>query len=107
MGDWLRKYGESVYGTQAGSLGKQPWGRITRRRTGPNATRLYLHLWDFTPGTALLIPGLTHEPVQAMVLETGQRVKAEAGQPGLWVELPKALVGLTLPVIAVDVKEPI
>jgi hypothetical protein len=47
---------------------------------------------------------MRNEPVQAIVLETGQNVKAEVGMQGVWIELPKELAGLTLPVIALDVK---
>ena len=104
IGEWLRVNGESIYGTQASPVGKMPWGRITSRRVNHDTTRLYLHLWDFTPGTALLVAGVRNEPVQAMVLETGQSVKAEAGKQDAWLELPKELAGLSLPVIALDVK---
>jgi alpha-L-fucosidase len=104
IGEWLRVNGESIYGTQASPVGKMPWGRITSRRSDNGATRLFLHLWDFTPGTALQVTGMRNEPVQAIVLETGQNVKAEVGMQGVWIELPKELAGLTLPVIALDVK---
>ncbi len=105
IGEWLRVNGESVYGTQASPLGTMPWGRITCRRMDQGVTRLHLHLWDFTPATALLVTGVRNAPVQAMVLETGQRVKTEVGAQGVWVELPHELAGLSLPVIAMDLKE--
>jgi alpha-L-fucosidase len=104
IGEWLRVNGESLYGTQASPVGKMPWGRITRRHGDHDTTRLYLHLWDFTPGTALRVDGVRNEPLRAAVLETVQSVKAEAGQQGVWLELPKDLAGLSLPVIALDVK---
>jgi len=104
IGEWLQVNGESIYGTQASPVGKLPWGRITSRRGNHDSTRLYLHLWDFTPGTALLVAGVRNEPVQATVLETGQSIKVESGQQGVWLELPKALAGLSLPVIVLDVK---
>lgn len=105
IGEWLRVNGESVYGTQASPLGTMPWGRITCRRMDQGVTRLHLHLWDFTPATALLVAGVRNAPVHAMVLETGQRVKTEVGAQGVWVELPHELAGLSLPVIAMDLKE--
>lgn len=105
IGAWLRVNGESIYGTQASPLGKMPWGRVTCRPVDPGTTRLYLHLWD--AASALLVDGLRGEPTQAMVLETGQPVKTETGKQGLWLELPKEVGGLSLPVIAVDVKAPL
>jgi alpha-L-fucosidase len=103
IGAWLGVNGEAVYGTQGSPVGKMPWGRITSRRGDKRLTRIYLHLWDYAPGTALLVEGVCNEPLQAVVLETGQSVKVEAGKQGLWLELPKELAGLSLPVIALDV----
>jgi alpha-L-fucosidase len=104
IGAWLGVNGEAIYGTKGSPVGKMPWGRITSRRGDRGGTRLYLHLWDYAPGTALLVNGVLNEPVQAAVLETGQSVKAEAGKQGVWLELPKELAGLSLPVIALDIQ---
>ena len=102
LGAWLRVNGEAIYGTRASPVGKPAWGRVTGRALDGGQTRLYLHLWDVTPGTALLVPGVTLAPERATVLETGQSVKAEAGARGVWLELPRELGGLSLPVIALD-----
>ncbi|HEY3378209.1 MAG TPA: alpha-L-fucosidase [Armatimonadota bacterium] len=102
IGAWLEVNGESIYGTQASPLGKMPWGRVTAR-TSADATRLYLHLWDVTPGTALFVDGVQNTPLAATVLESGQPVRFEAGENGIWLHLPKELHGLQLPVIALDV----
>jgi alpha-L-fucosidase len=103
LGLWLGANGEAVYGTGRSPLGKPDWGRITARPMPGNRTRLYLHLWDFTPGTALLLDGVHNAPVAARVLETGQPVGCGATDAGLWLRLPKELRGLELPVIALDV----
>lgn len=39
MGEWLRKNGESIYGTTAGDIEEQPWGVTTRK-----GNVLYLHI---------------------------------------------------------------
>ncbi len=41
MGQWLGKYGETIYGTQAGDFPAQDWGTSTRR-----GDKLYVHLFD-------------------------------------------------------------
>ena len=41
MGEWLRKYGDSVYGTTAGDIQKQDWGVTTRK-----GNRLFVHIFD-------------------------------------------------------------
>jgi len=50
MGEWMRKYGDTVYGNGAGSLPEQPWGVTTR--CGDTE---YLHLFTYD-STTLEIP---------------------------------------------------
>ena len=102
LGAWLDANGESVYGTERSAIGRPSWGRITARSLPTGKTRLYLHLWEITPGTALWVDGLTGTPAAASVLETGQPVDVSPGKTGLWVRLPHELHGLQLPVIALD-----
>lgn len=105
IGLWLASNGEAIYGTEASPLGKPSWGRITARPLPDDQTRLYLHLWDFTPGTGLLLEGVHNLPVSAKVLETGQPVSVNAAEAGLWLRLPAELCGVELPVIALDVEQ--
>ena len=104
IGAWLAVNGESIYGTQAGLTDKMPWGRITSRPLEDGRTRLYLHLLEFTPGTALFIKGLSGDNLSAKVLESGQKLTAESGSSGTWVNLPEELKGLDLPVVALDIR---
>ena len=41
MGEWLRKYGDTVYGTTAGDIPAQEWGVTTRK-----GKRLFVHIFD-------------------------------------------------------------
>lgn len=41
MGEWLNKYGESIYGTRAGDVPEQAWGATTRK-----GNVLYVHVTD-------------------------------------------------------------
>jgi alpha-L-fucosidase len=104
LGLWLSVNGESIYGTAASPLGKPSWGRFTARALPENRTRLYLHLWDITPGTALLLENVPNTPLTAKILETGQPVHFDATDAGLYLQLPRELRGLELPVIALDVE---
>jgi alpha-L-fucosidase len=106
LGTWLAVNGESVYGTARSPLGKPGWGRITTRVLENGLTRLYLHLWTITPGTALRLEGVPGTAVAAKVLETGQPVHVQPGAGELWLQLPTELRGLQLPVIAVDCRTP-
>ena len=39
LGEWLKLYGETIYGTTAGDLKTQPWGATTRK-----GNRLFVHI---------------------------------------------------------------
>jgi alpha-L-fucosidase len=41
VGEWMRKYGDSIYGTRGGPVKPQPWGVTTR-----NGERVYVHILD-------------------------------------------------------------
>jgi len=41
LGDWLKIYGESIYGTKAGFIKPQTWGSITQ-----SDNKIYIHLID-------------------------------------------------------------
>lgn len=41
MGKWLRKYGDTIYGTTAGDIAAQQWGVTTRK-----GNRLFVHIFD-------------------------------------------------------------
>ncbi len=106
IGCWMSVNGESIYGTQAGPFDKTDWGRSTLRRLPDGSSQVYLHLFDFTPGTTLLIPTLKTPPRQAIVLESEQPVTFSAGSQGLCLNLPNELRGLELPVIRLDIPGP-
>ena len=42
MGQWLRKYGDSIYGTRGGPVKPRPWGVTTQK-----GTRIYVHILDW------------------------------------------------------------
>jgi alpha-L-fucosidase len=41
LGDWLKVYGESIYGTKAGFIKPQAWGSITQ-----SDKKVYIHIVD-------------------------------------------------------------
>jgi alpha-L-fucosidase len=49
IGEWLKTYGETIYGTSAGFIKPQQWGAITEK-----ANRVYIHLLDW-PGEKMLL----------------------------------------------------
>jgi alpha-L-fucosidase len=104
IGCWLKVNGESVYGTCASPLGKMPFGKITYRADSTSHT-YYLHLWEYSPGTAVHVEGLHGSVREAMVLESGQSVLTQTSKQGTFFSLPSELKGLQLPVIKVLVQK--
>lgn len=103
IGTWMDVNSESIYGTKAGVLGAQPWGRSTMRHNANATEQHYLHLWDFTPGAAIHVPLTDRRLIRAYVLETGQELDATMGTDGIWIKTPKTMAGLGLPVIVLNV----
>lgn len=68
MGRWLRTYGESIHGTEAGPFPVTPWGACTQRSLSGGKTRLYLHLFDWPQENRLVLPGLANTVSRAVLL---------------------------------------
>ena len=102
LGNWLAVNGEAVYGTEGGPFPKSPWGCTTMRHDNDNTVKLYLHMFSCTPSTALLLRGVMLQPRSAYVLESGQPLSCSISKEGLWLELPKELAGIDIPVIRLE-----
>lgn len=49
IGQWMKRYGETIYGTQAGCVDAQEWGVSTQK-----GTRLFLHVMSSEPRQVLV-----------------------------------------------------
>lgn len=58
MGDWLNKYGETIYGTRGGVMSRHKWGVITQKDN-----RLFVHVLDLQD-KALFLP-LTDKKIKS------------------------------------------
>jgi alpha-L-fucosidase len=53
VGQWMKKNGESIYGTSASGLDKAPeWGRVTRKEK-----KLYLHVFKWPEDDKIMLEG--------------------------------------------------
>lgn len=86
IGDWLAKYGESIYGTRGGPW--QPQQDITSTRKG-NTVFVHVLKWD---GESIKLPALPKKIVSAALL-SGGAAKAEVTTDGktLVLSVPPAL----------------
>lgn len=78
MGEWMRKYGETIYGTTAGDIPAQDWGVTTRK-----GDRLFVHIFKLGSKTLEL-------PLKAKV------IAAKAFDGGKAVAFSQAADGVTL-----------
>lgn len=68
MGEWLGKYGESIYGTRGGEIAPHPWGVTTRKDN-----KLYVHILELADN-ALFLP-VAEKVKSARCLNNGEAVK--------------------------------
>jgi alpha-L-fucosidase len=74
MGDWLRHYGESIYGTRGGPFQPGDWGVSTH-----TDQTIYLHILDW-PTEILTLPPLAQSITGSQVLTGGQAVVQQSAQ---------------------------
>jgi len=81
MGRWLKKYGESVYGTRGGPWPQQSWGVSTRK-----GERTFVHILE--PDAVVSLPPLNKPVRVARLLADGGTVKFENSSLGLVLSVP-------------------
>jgi len=81
MGDWMRKYGASIYGTRGGPFRPGEWGASTSK-----GNTLYVHVlkWD---GDKIALPAIDRKVLSSAVLTGG---KAEVKQTEEAIEISVA-----------------
>jgi alpha-L-fucosidase len=81
MGDWLDRFGETIYGTRGGPIPPGAWGVSTSKDD-----LVYVHVLDW-PETVLALPWRGGEIKSARLFESGTpvRFKQEDGALVLWL----------------------
>ena len=75
IGQWMKKYGETLYGTRAGDVPVQPWGATTRK-----GDRLFVHVLDSTV-TQVVLP-LTCKVKKAFTFDGKRSIKIKKMEDG-------------------------
>ena len=103
VGDWLKQYGDSIYGTRGGPYKPGYWGVSTLM-----GNKIYLHCLEFV-GDTLTLPTLGAKVVSSRLL-TGGEVKVSQGENSLIVKVapkdqqsPDTIVELTVEGHAFDI----
>ncbi|MCM2369617.1 alpha-L-fucosidase [Aporhodopirellula aestuarii] len=108
LGDWLRKYGESIYGVERGPHYLLEWGTCTRRNN-----TLYYQIAQWPKDGRLVIPGLNEGQPDAGIhqitfLGDSDAAPLKFTQSGsdVVVSVPRKPVDPLMSVIKVELKRP-
>lgn len=70
IGDWMKQYGASIYGTRGNVIGVQPWGLVTAKDK-----TLYAHIIHEIPQTFINLPGLKQKVLSAVTMKDGKKLR--------------------------------
>ena len=77
MGEWLDKYGETIYGTTAGNVMKADWGTTTRK-----GNKLYVHILSDKMPEYITLP-LREKVSKVALFDTGEKVNRDNIEGGI------------------------
>ncbi len=85
VGTWMKRNGDSIYGTSASPLDAAPeWGRVTQKEN-----EVYLHVFDWPADGKLVVKGLPAKVERAELLDGGMRLNFESPDGAVTVMLPE------------------
>ncbi len=71
MGQWLKKYGETIYGTRKSFMEPAAWGVAVEK-----GDKVYLHITDpAKPGGSITLPEFPYKLLRASSFESGKKIK--------------------------------
>jgi alpha-L-fucosidase len=101
VGQWLQIHGEAIYASQRHNLLWNLWGPTTVK-----GNTIYLFLEDYF-GSILTVGGLTNRVLNAMLLSTGRRLRAQQRQTQTVITgLPKQSPDDVLSVVKLELDGP-
>ena len=84
IGEWMERYGESVYGTDASGIPEQSWGVTTRK-----GNVIYMHLIEPVEGVGSVVLPLEGKVKSVKAMTDGASLKYRHSDGRLTVELEK------------------
>ena len=87
VGEWMSRYGESIYGTRGGPLAPGDWGVTTHKKN-----TVYVHVFHWN-APLLALPPFQQKITGAHNLVNGMAVEFNEGEDGVVLKLPPAAQG--------------
>ena len=88
MGEWLNKYGETVYGTRGGIVAPHEWGVSTQK-----GNKLYIHILKWND-RGLFLPITDTKVLKAVMFDGKQPITVTRTKAGVVLELPEVPKGV-------------
>ena len=82
IGQWLQRYGHTIYGTRGNIISPQEWGVIT----GTEKTR-YVHVLNRAGGAYIFVPGFTGTVTEAVSIDNQRKIRYKQIQEGIFLYL--------------------
>jgi alpha-L-fucosidase len=98
MGAWLKKNGESIYGTEAGPVPPRHWGSTTQK-----GNRIYVHVLD-AQDDVVALPALPKKVASARLLQGSKPIEYEEHRWGLLLRVPASLQDPNDTVVVLETK---
>ncbi|MDQ6761946.1 MAG: alpha-L-fucosidase, partial [Bacteroidota bacterium] len=80
IGQWLRQYGESIYGTTGNLISPQDWGVLTKKNK-----IIFIHILKKPDQQTIIINDLTDKVASCSLMSNNQTVKFKQDKQGLSV----------------------
>lgn len=88
IGDWMGRYGETIYGTRGGIVRPHDWGVTTQK-----GNTLYVHIMN-CQDRALFLPLTERRVTSARMYDGHQKVRVSKNAEGVTLELPAVPKGV-------------
>jgi alpha-L-fucosidase len=103
VGQWMKKYGEAIYGTKASPLAPLAWGRCTQKHSKGN-TILYLSVFKWPADGKLVVPGLKNKVVSAKLVGEKKKLNTASENGSVVISVTGKAIDPIATVISLEVE---
>ncbi len=96
VGNWLKKYGETIYGTRNGPIAAHPWGVSTQK-----GTKIYVHILSYND-KQFFLPKLDQKVASMILFEDKTKLKFIENELGIVIQLPEGKLNAIDTIIEIE-----